>query len=348
MYTCTYHNKSVHSADNIIFHRGLEKKMKINDYINNAKITAVFMAVSLTVTGCSILGLRPGEETTKPTKTVSDTVPDTTTPVTKPPATKPPATLPPATKPPATKPPATTTTETTTPVTTTPPQTTTPVATNALKPFASYMKLNNNPKSWSHGYPDDLSKYNGFYSFPGKNIYLTFDLGYEPGYTLTILDTLKNKGVKATFFLTGTYIEENPEIVAKIKDGGHKIGSHGYNHVNMVNLTKESPQGLIDDFDKWIKAYGSKPELYRAPEGVYSERGMSILKDLGYKTIFWGAAYVDWLENEQPDKATALKTIQERILPGEIVLLHPMKTNTEILPAFIDWAKAQGWGFKQP
>ncbi len=307
------------------------------------KIVTLALCTIFTLTGCFF-----GNQATKPagggaaTTANSSTAAGTTTP-----RTISSSTTTPASTTPASTTPATTAAETTAPVTTTavtqPEETTTP-ATQA----EGIMGLDNSPISWSHGNPVDLSEYNAYYNYGGDKIYLTFDLGYEGGYTPQILDTLQAKGVKAVFFLTGTYISDNPAMVDKIIGGGHLVGNHGYDHTNMSVLAEDSPDGLIEDLKKWEDDMGPSLMLYRAPEGVYSERGLAILKERGYETMFWGAAYQDWDVNAQPDRDTALETIKSVTQAGEIVLLHPFKTNSELLGDYIDWVRGNGWELSLP
>ena len=317
------------------------------------KIVTLALCAIFTLTGCFF-----GNKATKPagggtaTTANSSTVAGTTTP-----RTISSSTTTPGSTAPGTTTPATTTTQTTAPATTT-PATTTPATTTAVtQPQATttpatqaggIMGLDNSPISWSHGNPVDLSEYNAYYNYGGDKIYLSFDLGYEGGYTPQILDTLKAKGVKAVFFLTGTYISDNPAMVDKIIEGGHLVGNHGYDHTNMSVLAEASPDALIDDLKKWEDDMGPTLKLYRAPEGVYSERGLAILKERGYETMFWGAAYEDWDVNAQPDRDTALETIKSLTQTGEIVLLHPFKTNSELLGDYIDWVRGNGWELSLP
>ena len=177
---------------------------------------------------------------------------------------------------------------------------------------------------------------------------MTFDLGYEGGYTAQILDTLKDKGVKAVFFLVGNYISSNPDLVNRILAEGHIVGNHSNNHTNLDVLLKDSPDGLIEDLKQWDKVYGSSVKLYRSPEGVYTERAMAILRDLGYETLFWGAAYLDWVADDQPEPDVALQTIKTRTKAGDIVLLHGFQANSEILGEYIDWIRANGWELSLP
>ncbi|UUM11677.1 polysaccharide deacetylase family protein [Clostridiaceae bacterium HFYG-1003] len=281
---------------------------------------------------------------TSPVTTAIETQP-TTVPVTIPatiPATKP-ATKPvtkPATKP-ATKP---VTKPATKPATTTSTKTTTSGSTGA------YADISNKRYEWSYGYPTSwVTDFSGHWNYSSGKLYLTMDLGYEMGYTNVILDTLRDKGVKVTFFVTTEYIKENPGKVRRMLDEGHKVGNHSTKHINMVKLAETSEDPLVENTEKWEAAYqeatGRTSHLYRAPEGVFSKRGMAILEDMGYDIIFWGAAYADYDENNQPSIETAKEKLYKFISSGDVVLLHPFKTNSELLPEFIDDMRGRGYDF---
>lgn len=226
-----------------------------------------------------------------------------------------------------------------------------PITKPATKPAGgAYANISNQRTEWSYGYPDNwVSDYSGYWKFSKGNLYLTMDLGYEMGYTGKILDTLKEKGVKVTFFLTTEYIKEEPAYVKRMLAEGHRIGSHSTKHIDMVQLVGESGTDLITNTRQWEVAYkaltGQTTNLYRAPKGVFSKRGMTVLEEMGYKTIFWGAAYADYDDKNQPSIATAKEKLYKYIDSGDVVLLHPFKTNSELLPEFIDDMRANGFDF---
>ena len=199
-----------------------------------------------------------------------------------------------------------------------------------------------------------LAKYNAWYTGPAdkenKTVYLTFDAGYENGYTEKILDVLKEKEVPAAFFLVGNYIEEHPEIVKRMAAEGHIVGNHTMHHPDMSAIADEAAfrkeiSGLEEIYQA---AVGSKlPRFYRPPQGKYSETNLQHASDLGYTTVFWSLAYVDWLENDQPTREEALNILNRRIHPGAVVLLHSTsKTNCEILGELIDGWKEKGYQFR--
>lgn len=210
-----------------------------------------------------------------------------------------------------------------------------------LKSDGEYLALDNEPIGWSHGYPVDLSSTKGLYSVGEGKVTLSFDLGYEDGYTNELLNILKEKNVKAVIFVTGTYIEQNRDLVERMKKEGHVIGNHGYDHTDMSILTQNGTNDILEDINKWEKAAGFSTLLYRAPAGKYSARGMEVLSDLGYTSLFWGLAYRDWEKDNQPDPTEALNKLKSDLISGDIILLHVFDTNIKILPDFIDYLREE-------
>lgn len=181
-----------------------------------------------------------------------------------------------------------------------------------------------------------------------KNIYLTFDEGYEAGYTSNILSTLKENNVKATFFITAHYLNTQPELVKQMIDEGHIVGNHTVNHKSMPDLTDEKINSEIMDLHQAIyEKFGYEMKYIRPPMGEFSERTLSITNSLGYKTVMWSFAYCDWDENKQPAEETAKNTILKNVHNGEIMLLHGnSKTNTNLLDTIIKEVKNMGYEFK--
>ena len=197
---------------------------------------------------------------------------------------------------------------------------------------------------------DYLKQYNCYYiGNPNeKKIYLTFDAGYENGYTANILDTLKKNDVKATFFLVGNYIETRPDLVKRMTEEGHLVGNHTLNHPDMSKMqTMEQFKKEIFTLEEMYKNVTGKDmaKMYRPPQGKYSEDNLKMAKELGYTTFFWSLAYVDWIKTKQPSKELALEKLS-RIHPGAIILLHSTsKTNSEILEDIIKKLKGEGYIF---
>lgn len=136
-----------------------------------------------------------------------------------------------------------------------------------------------------------------------KYVYLTFDQGYEAGYTSKILETLKNNNVKATFFITAHYVNTQEDLVKQMINEGHIVGNHTVNHKSMPDLSKEEIKKEIMDLHQVIyEKFGYEMKYIRPPKGEFSERTLDITNSLGYKTVMWSFAYEDWNENKQPDE----------------------------------------------
>ena len=176
-------------------------------------------------------------------------------------------------------------------------------------------------------------------------IYLTFDAGYENGCTEQILDTLKAHRVSAAFFLVGNYIERNADLVRRMVEEGHLVGNHTLHHYDMSRIGntqafRKELQGLEDLFRETTGQ--ELPKYYRPPQGIYSEENLTMAKELGYRTVFWSLAYVDWKNDDQPDPDASLSKLLRRTHNGAVVLLHSTsRTNAKILDALLTgWEKA--------
>ncbi|MCL2633176.1 MAG: polysaccharide deacetylase family protein [Oscillospiraceae bacterium] len=184
--------------------------------------------------------------------------------------------------------------------------------------------------------------------FIGENnnrIYLTFDEGYENGYTDVILDTLKSKGVSATFFVTYDYCKTSPELVKRMIREGHVVGNHSYSHPSFPRCSAEQVRDEIGKLHDYVKeTFGYEMNLIRFPMGEFSERCLGIAQEMGYRSVFWSYAYVDWDVNNQPNPAVALKKLTNNSHPGAIFLLHAVSaTNAEVLPHLIDYWHSEGY-----
>lgn len=182
-----------------------------------------------------------------------------------------------------------------------------------------------------------------------QNIYLTFDEGYENGYTAQILDTLKEKKCPAVFFVTMPYVKQNPDLVKRMIAEGHIVGNHTVNHPSLPAVSLEEAANEINELHAYVKeTFLYDMTVFRPPMGEWSERTLALTKLLGYKSIFWSFAYKDWIPDEQPDPEAALKKITNAVHGGAIYLLHAVSsTNTTILPDFIDAVRAKGFTFER-
>ncbi len=176
-------------------------------------------------------------------------------------------------------------------------------------------------------------------------IYLTFDEGYENGYTPAILDTLKEKQVTAVFFVTLSYAKYNPELIQRMIDEGHIVGNHSSTHPDMTSLSLQDAYDDIMQLHEHIKEnFGYEMKLFRFPMGVYSEQTLALLQSMGYRSVFWSFAYKDWETDNQPDPTNAYERITGFAHDGAIYLLHAVSsTNTSILADVIDSFREQGY-----
>lgn len=201
-------------------------------------------------------------------------------------------------------------------------------------------------------YTKVLDDYEGIYAgnSEDKSIYLTFDEGYENGYTGAILDTLKEKEVTAVFFVTMPYVKQNPDLVQRMIDEGHIVGNHTVNHPSMPSVTDDAKleDEIIKLHDYVKENFGGYEMTYlRPPKGEYSERTVKLSKDLGYKTVLWSSAYDDWDVNKQDRLDYARKMILNYVHNGCVMLLHAVsKDNTALLGEAIDSLRASGYEFK--
>ena len=183
----------------------------------------------------------------------------------------------------------------------------------------------------------------------GKTLYLTFDAGYENGNTAQILDALKKHGAKATFFLVGDFIQAEPELVRRMAEEGHILGNHTCSHPDMSQIAGEEEfrRELEDNEALCREAAGVElSKLYRPPQGKYSRRNLEMAQALGYRTVFWSLAYVDWLQDDQPTKTEAFQKLLPRVHPGAIVLLHTTSsTNAAILDELLTQWEQLGYQF---
>ena len=195
-------------------------------------------------------------------------------------------------------------------------------------------------KQYDAAYLGDASK---------QVIYLTFDAGYENGCTEKILDVLKKHQVPAAFFLVGNYIQSNADLVRRMVAEGHTVGNHTMHHPDMSKLSDKAAfsKELLELESLFKETTGKEmPKYYRPPQGVYSEQNLKMAKELGYKTVFWSLAYVDWNNDSQPTKDYAFSKLLPRIHNGAVVLLHSTsQTNAEILDELLTKWENMGYTF---
>lgn len=223
--------------------------------------------------------------------------------------------------------------------------------------------LNNNMIGWGiaptkdgtpPGVPDSytvlLNKYSAAYlgDTKKKDVFLTFDEGYEAGFTPKILDVLKANNIKAAFFITGHYIDKHPDLVKRMLAEGHIVGNHTITHPSMPSLSDQQVTAELQTLSKKYTALtGKKDMIYlRPPKGEFSERTLALSKNLGYKTVFWSLALRDW-EPLPGGPQESFQTVTSRLHNGAIILLHAIsKDNTEALNNIIKETKKRGYEFK--
>jgi peptidoglycan-N-acetylmuramic acid deacetylase len=228
----------------------------------------------------------------------------------------------------------------------------------------AYADFSNAPINWGfkkgkNGQPADagkplekiIEKHGAIYKGDAskKYLYLTFDNGYENGYTEKILDILKKEKVPATFFVTGHYLNTASELVLRMAKEGHIVGNHSWHH---PDLTQVSDQRLKEELEK-VRAEtevltGKKNMAYlRPPRGVFSERTMALARDAGYTHVFWSLAFVDWYTDQQKGAQYAYDNIMRQVHPGSIMLLHTVsKDNADALEQVLQDLKKQGYEFR--
>ena len=147
--------------------------------------------------------------------------------------------------------------------------------------------------------------------------------------------------------MVGDYVNREPELVRRMIDEGHTVGSHSVHHYSMPELSVEECESEIMDLHREVlEKFGIQMNLFRPPKGEYSEKSLAVTGDLGYKTVLWSFAYADWDTKNQPDPAASLEKLKERAHPGAIYLLHSVsETNASILGDFIDAMLAEGYTF---
>mgnify|MGYP002542557515 CR=1 FL=1 len=232
-----------------------------------------------------------------------------------------------------------------------------------LHPDEVYSQLSNEKIAWGlkkvkgekPEVPDSIIKtldtFDGIYlsKSGGKNLYLTFDEGYENGYSGQILDVLQRTQTPAAFFITGDYLKNESELVARMVNEGHIVGNHTQNHPSMPGVSdiKSLAKEITELDDSFFALTGQHMRYLRPPKGEFSEKSLAVSKDLGYRSVFWSFAYADW----EKDKTNGAQYAYDHVMPylhdGAIILLHAVsKDNADALEKIITDAKAAGYTFK--
>lgn len=183
-----------------------------------------------------------------------------------------------------------------------------------------------------------------------KTLYLTFDNGYENGFTAKILDVLKEKQVPAVFFVTGQYVKEQPELMQRMVSEGHTIGNHSWSHPDMTTISDEQIRTELEKVKQGVAEVTGQQDMIflRPPRGIFSDRTLAVTRKLGYINVFWSVAYVDWETNRQRGANRAFQQVTKQLHPGAVILLHSVsKDNAEAMGDIIDYARSQGYEFRR-
>lgn len=208
------------------------------------------------------------------------------------------------------------------------------------------------PSIDEEGFKESLQKHGAIFlgDTTKKELYLTFDNGYENGYTVKILDILKEKKVPAIFFVTGHYIKDQPELLKRMVNEGHLIGNHSWSHPDVTRITNERMKEELDKVKQEVANVTGQKEMpfLRTPRGIFSERTLAYSKQLGYTNVFWSIAYKDWNPKDQKGWNYAYEKVMGQLHPGAVILLHSVsKDNAEAIGKIIDDARQKGYEFKR-
>jgi peptidoglycan-N-acetylmuramic acid deacetylase len=229
------------------------------------------------------------------------------------------------------------------------------------EPEPDYQALDNTLRGWSfqrnskhqtvtvYAPADLMTRYQVIYGkvTDEKVVYLTFDEGYENGFTPEILDVLKENGVKAAFFVTGGFIDRNPSLVTRMVTEGHLVGNHSISHPSFPTISIEQMKAEVTGVaTRFMELTGQPMRFFRFPKGEYSERSLAAVEYLGYRAVFWDMAHLDWDVNNQPGADKAYQHVMSNLHPGSVILLHAVsESNTEALDRILKGVKAEGYRF---
>ena len=182
-----------------------------------------------------------------------------------------------------------------------------------------------------------------------KVLYLTFDCGYENGYTSKILDVLKEKNVTAAFFCTLNEVKDNPELINRMINEGHIVGNHSVTHPSFAEISREQMKTEIQGFEDYLKENfnGYCEPYFRFPKGEYTDEALNLVGSMGYSSVFWSLSYADWDTSAQKGADYAYEKVISRLHPGAVILLHSVSSdNAGAMARIIDEARAQGYEFR--
>ncbi len=211
-----------------------------------------------------------------------------------------------------------------------------------------FKKNDNHEQPYIGTYQKEIEDTNSYYvgDKDTKQVFLTFDAGYDNGNMIKILDVLSEKDIIATFFITGDFLERFSDLVIEMSNRGHIIGNHTWSHSNISLLGKNQIYDEIQKVENKYKELTGKTidKYFRPPAGVFNNKSLKIIKSIGYSTIFWSVAYKDWETNNQGNIDKAVNSVIENLHNGAIILLHTVSSDNVIaLPKIIDEIRNQGY-----
>ncbi len=190
---------------------------------------------------------------------------------------------------------------------------------------------------------DTLNYYDPIYKGDENNMEVAFACNVVWGneYLEQIMKILNDKGIEITFFVGGSWANNNKDLLAQLYQDQHEIGSHGYKHIKYTTLN--SPQ-LKEDILKSEQAIesiiGYKTKLLSPPYGDVNERVATIGEELGYSVIMWSIDTIDW---NTKDYNKILSRIKNKHHPGAIILMHPTESTVKALPDMIQMLQEKGY-----
>jgi peptidoglycan-N-acetylmuramic acid deacetylase len=210
---------------------------------------------------------------------------------------------------------------------------------------------NQEPATTEPEYEKLLKQYGGIFQgdTDQKIIYLTFDNGYEQGYTSDILDVLKKKNVPAAFFVTGHYLNTQAKLVQRMVKEGHIVGNHSWHHPDLTEISNERLKKELEKIEEaYTKVTGKTDMKYlRPPRGVFSERTLAMTQKMDYTNVFWSLAFKDWETNSQKGWRYSYENVMKQIHPGAVLLLHTVsEDNAKAIAKIIDDLRKKGYHFK--
>ncbi len=170
-----------------------------------------------------------------------------------------------------------------------------------------------------------------------NNVSLMINVYWGTEYLDDILKSFEDVGMTTTFFVGGTWVKSNPDVLKKIIEKGHEIGSHGYNHKDHDKLSYNENYNEIYNTHTLVKQItGIEMTLFAPPSGAYNKTTVNVANALKYKTIMWTRDTIDWRDK---DSNLVYTRATENIMGGDLVLMHPTQHTLEALPKILNTIK---------